>query len=125
VGNLLSLGILSEEELRAVYHLVTVVLVPIRAGTGCSTKFIEAMAHGKPILSTGIGSRPYPVKHDREVVLAEVSEFPARLNELLADPARRERLGRAAADFVQPYHFEKVFETYWQWMEEHRVRSGK
>ena len=125
VGNLLSLGILSEAELQALYHLVTVVVVPIRGGTGSSTKFIEAMAHGKPILSTGIGSRPYPVKHDREVVLAEVSEFPARLNELLADPARRERLGRAAADFVQPYHFEKVFETYWQWMEEHRVRSGK
>jgi len=58
-------------------------------------------------------------------VLAEVSEFPARLKELFADPGRRERLGQAAAAFVQPYHFEKVFETYWQWMEEYRVRSGK
>ncbi len=125
IGNLLSLGILSEAELRALYHLVTVVLVPIRGGTGSSTKFIEAMAHGKPILSTVIGSRPYPVRNDREVVLAEVSEFPARLRELLADPARRERLGQAAAAFAQPYHYEKVFETYWGWMEAHRARAGK
>ena len=123
-GNIVSLGILSDRELQAMYHLASLILVPIRAGTGSSLKFIEAMSYGKAVVTTPEGARGYPVVDgENAVVIGKEEELSSRIKELLADAAKREALGKGARALAETYHFENVFAPYGRWLEE--IRTGR
>ncbi len=78
-----------------------VTVVPLRVGGGTRLKIFEAMAMGKPVISTSIGAEGLPVEHGRHLILVDdPSEFAAAVTSLLADPGRRAALGRAALDLV-------------------------
>ncbi|HEY8967059.1 MAG TPA: glycosyltransferase family 4 protein [Candidatus Methylacidiphilales bacterium] len=124
-GNFISVGILTERELQAMYHLATVILVPLRAGTGSSLKFIEAMSYGKAVITTPEGARGYPVADGKNaVLLGSEAELPAKVRELLADAPRREALGREARLLAEEYHFEKVFAPYGEWLAEAKAKRA-
>ncbi|MFO0972712.1 MAG: glycosyltransferase [Phycisphaerae bacterium] len=48
------------KELAPLYRAARVVLVPLFSGTGISIKVIEALAHGKPVVTTPVGVRGLP-----------------------------------------------------------------
>ena len=59
---------------------------------------LEAMAAGDPVVATRIGAIPEMVEHGVTGLLVPPGDVPAlagALEELLADPARRERMGEA------------------------------
>ncbi len=61
---------------------------------------LEAMAAGKPVVASNMGGIVDIVTHDVDGLLAEVGNpeaFATAMAALVDDPARRERLGRAAA----------------------------
>jgi glycosyltransferase involved in cell wall biosynthesis len=71
---------------------------------GVSNALLEAMAHGLPCIATDIpGNRD--LIRDREngllVAPGDAEALAAAIRELVADPALRERLGRAARAFVE------------------------
>jgi polysaccharide biosynthesis protein PslH len=75
--------------------------VPVRLGGGMRVKTQEAFAAGKAVVSSARGLAGLAVRDGEHVVVAETDEeFAARTAELLADPARREALGRAARAWV-------------------------
>jgi len=79
-----------------------VYVVPLRVGSGTRLKIYEAMAMGKPVVSTTVGAEGLPVEHDRNIVLADTPElFASHVADLLQDDPRRDALGRAARQLVE------------------------
>jgi len=80
----------------------TVYVAPLRIGGGTRLKLLEAMACGRPVVSTRLGAEGFPVTHGRELLLADTpEEFAARVVALLRSPERRAHLGRAGRVFVE------------------------
>ncbi len=81
-----------------------VFVVPLRIGGGTRLKIFEAMAMGKAIVSTAIGAEGLDVRDGEDIVFSDdASDFAECVVELLQDKARREQLGRAAANTARKY----------------------
>ncbi len=80
----------------------TAVVVPLRIGGGTRLKIVEAMAKGKPIISTRLGAEGIDVKHGENVLLAdEPDDFAREVERVLADPELAARLGRNGRTLVE------------------------
>ena len=79
-----------------------VVLVPLDSGSGTRLKILEAAANARPVVSTRIGAEGQAFVDGEEILLTdEVDQsFIDATLRLLADPALREQLGRAARERV-------------------------
>ena len=89
------------EDVRPYIAAAGVYVVPLRIGGGTRLKVLEAMAMGKPVVSTRLGCEGFELVPDRELAIADTpAEFASTVLALLGDPDRRERLGRAARRFA-------------------------
>lgn len=88
-------------DMRPYLLTATVVVVPLRFGSGTRIKILEACAAGKPIVSTSIGAEGLGLENEREIVLADTpAEFARSVVALLRDPARRETIARSARSVI-------------------------
>ena len=71
-----------------------VVIVPLRIGGGTRLKIPEAMAQGRPVVSTSVGCEGLEVTPDKDIIVADdPKEFANRTVELLKDEGLRLRIG--------------------------------
>jgi glycosyltransferase involved in cell wall biosynthesis len=90
------------EDLRPSLAEAAVVIVPLRLGGGTRLKILEAMAMGKPVVSTTLGAEGLDAAHGRELLVADDPvRFAAEVRRVLDDPALAARLGKAARAFVE------------------------
>jgi glycosyltransferase involved in cell wall biosynthesis len=83
-----------------------VYVIPMRVGGGTRFKALEAMASGKPIVTTTLGVEGIPVQHGQELLIAETPDaFADAVLHLLADDkatlTKREQMGISARAFVE------------------------
>jgi len=72
-------------------------VIPLRVGSGTRLKAFEAMALGRPVVSTALGVEGLSVEPDTHFLAAESGPaFAAAILQVLADAKLRERLARAA-----------------------------
>jgi glycosyltransferase involved in cell wall biosynthesis len=84
----------------------SVYVIPLRIGGGTRIKAFEALAMGKPMVSTTIGTEGLPLIHNQHLLLSDRAEdFSAAVVRLLQDPTERSRLGTNASHFVRE-HFD-------------------
>jgi glycosyltransferase involved in cell wall biosynthesis len=97
-------------------------VVPLRVGGGTRLKIFEALAMGKPVLSTTIGAEGLDVEDGRHLRLADgPAGFAAAVVELLEDPAARSRLGREGRRLVEArYSWASVTRVFEQQLERAR-----
>ncbi len=75
----------------------TVVVCPLRVGGGVKVKMLEALAYGKAIVSTSVGTQGLGPGIDEAVVVADrPAPMAAAVTELLCDAPRRHKLEAAA-----------------------------
>ncbi len=80
----------------------SVVIVPLRIGGGSRIKILEALAMGKPVVSTTIGAEGLAVSDDTHLLLADSpEELASRTIELLMSPELGARLGEQGRKLVQ------------------------
>lgn len=93
------------EDLRPLYSLTDVAVVPLRAGGGTRIKILEAFAHGVPVVSTCIGAEGISVTDGEHLLLADDAEaFAQACLQVKEDPELACRLAaRAAALFRERY----------------------
>jgi glycosyltransferase involved in cell wall biosynthesis len=85
------------DDLRPDVHAAAVYVVPLRAGSGTRLKVLEAMALGKAIVTTTIGSEGIELEHGENALFADDAEGFARATVALMDsPERVARMGAAA-----------------------------
>jgi glycosyltransferase involved in cell wall biosynthesis len=76
-------------------------VVPIRVGGGTRLKIYEAMAMGKPVISTSIGAEGLPIRDGEELLIADgPEEFARAVIRVLRDSSLANRLGEKARAIV-------------------------
>jgi glycosyltransferase involved in cell wall biosynthesis len=103
---------------RKYYAECSIVITPIRSGGGTRVKILEAMAMGKPIVTTSIGVEGIPASEGEEILIADKEDlFATKCVKLLLDAQLRTHIGRNARDFVRRYFdrnsTEKEIEKYY------------
>lgn len=83
---------------------------------GLPIALLEAMAAGKPVVSTTVGGIPAALDDETEALLApprDPARLAGQLGRLLGDPSLRERLGAAArARYQREFHAEAMARRY-------------
>ena len=108
------------DDIRPYVKRGSVYVVPLRVGSGTRLKIFEAMAMGKPIVSTSVGAEGLPVRTEQNILIADSPDaFANAVVRLLLDHSLRSDLGRAARELVVQkhswasvaHHFELALET--------------
>jgi glycosyltransferase involved in cell wall biosynthesis len=90
----------------ALIEAAAVIVAPVRTGGGMRMKVLEALAHGKPVVTTPRGAEGYERPGTRPpLVVAEDSQgIAAATAQLLANERCRRELGRQARAFAREHH---------------------
>jgi glycosyltransferase involved in cell wall biosynthesis len=107
-------------DLAPIYERAAVVIVPMRLGSGTRIKAMEAMAHGKALVSTAVGVEGIDVRPGVDYLRAELPEqFAEACLRLLRNRALRDRLGESGRARIRDrYQWEGAIEGA-----EHVLRS--
>jgi glycosyltransferase involved in cell wall biosynthesis len=90
------------DDVRPYVGEATVYVVPLRIGGGTRLKIFEALAMGKPVVSTTIGAEGLPLVPGEHFLQAdEPADFAGAVVSLLRDPLRRRSLGGAGRRLVE------------------------
>ena len=90
------------DDVRPYLESARAVVVPVRIGSGTRLKILEAMAMGKPVVSTTVGAEGLAVTDGGDILLADDAvAFAAQLRRVLDDDELAARLGSAARRLVQ------------------------
>ena len=68
------------DELEPYYRGCQLCIVPLRSGGGTRLKILEAMAYGRPVVSTTIGAEGIDIEHNRNILIADT---PAEMAEAI------------------------------------------
>ncbi len=99
-GNILVTGEVSD--LKPYYEQAQVVIVPLRAGGGTRLKILEAMAFGRPVVSTKLGCEGLCLKNDEHILIADdPPEFSKYVIQLLKNVETRSRLANNARQLIE------------------------
>ncbi len=89
-------------DLNAALNRAAVFVAPLRFAAGVQNKVLEALAAGRPVVTTPIVNEGIRAEAGKHLLLAETPAETARqILRLLNDPALAARLGAAARAFVQ------------------------
>jgi glycosyltransferase involved in cell wall biosynthesis len=102
------------EDVRPYIESSAAYIVPLRIGSGTRLKIFEAMAMGKPVVSTTVGAEGLPVTNGIELLVAdEPAAFADAVISLLTDKSYAIQLGQRAASIVRQNHgWREVTESF-------------
>jgi len=87
-----------------VYHDADIVINPVRFGAGLKIKNIEALAHGRPLITTSHGARGLePVQNKAFLVADEPVDFIKKIGVLIENMQMRKQLSEAALQYIAEY----------------------
>jgi glycosyltransferase involved in cell wall biosynthesis len=90
------------EDLRPHLASAAVVVVPLRFGGGTRLKIVEAMAMGRPVVSTRLGAEGIDAVPGKDILLEdEAAPFADAVIRLLDDAQRAGDMGRAGRDLAE------------------------
>jgi glycosyltransferase involved in cell wall biosynthesis len=96
-------------DVRDAYARAAVVINPVLAGTGLKTKTIEALAFGRPLVSTSCGAEGIEDGAGSAFYLADDPvQFATAVIDLLTDAKRAVRFSNAAIQFVEQWNTEQM-----------------
>ena len=89
----------------------TIVIAPLRAGSGTRLKIIEAWAAARPVVATPLAAEGLDARHGENLLLASTAlEIASAVDWLLAEPTLGKRLGAAGrSTFECSYSWEAAW----------------
>ncbi len=89
-------------EMRPYVEAATLIVVPLRYGSGVRTKILEAFTAGRPVISTAVGCEGLDVTHGKELMIGDGSGgFAEACLEVMQDADLAQRLVAAGRIFVE------------------------
>lgn len=91
------------------YRRAAIALVPLRFGGGTRIKILEAMAYGRPVVSTHLGAEGLDVTDGKDILLADgPAEFASKVQHLLDDEDLRWTLVANARQLLETRYSHEV-----------------
>jgi glycosyltransferase involved in cell wall biosynthesis len=82
-----------------------IMVAPYFSGSGMRVKIIEAMAFGKPVITTLIGAEGLDVKHEENIIIADSAEdYCLQIEKLLKYPDFYMTIGRNAQAIIHQHY---------------------
>ncbi len=98
--------VVSEEKKEELYLRSSIALNPMFSGAGMSTKLMEYISYGIPVISTEFGRRGW--FKDLNIVIAEtLDEYQTKIRELSNNPELLETISKAEIDFSKKFSIEE------------------
>jgi glycosyltransferase involved in cell wall biosynthesis len=95
-------------DMHPIFAQAAVTAIPLRAASGTRLKILQALAVGRPVVSTPLGAEGLGLENGRHLIIAElVTPFAAALSGLLADPARQRLLIKAGQAVVAQFDWNR------------------
>lgn len=93
------------DDVRPYLREASLYVVPLRVGGGTRLKIFEALAMGKPVLSTTVGAEGLGARPGRDLEIADGdAAFAGAVVALLDDAQKRAALGRAGRSLVEAHY---------------------
>ena len=108
------------DDLRPYRNLASMLVSPVRLGSGMRTKVLEAMASGLPVVSTSLGMQGIEAQNGVNCLIADTAEqFERSVDWLLTDPALGKSMAEKAKELIETKytlesglrHFEKILKS--------------
>jgi len=119
--NIITVGWLSGDELRAAYHVADIVTAPSICFDSFPTVNLEAMACRKPVIATYFGGSREAVKDGETGYIVNpfnIEELAEKIIYLLKNPEIAEKFGEAGYERVkEKFSLEKMMQNYLRWYE--------
>lgn len=97
------------DDIRPYIDEATVMVVPIRIGSGTRLKILDAMAMGKAIVSTSVGCEGLNVNDGKNILIADDPEgFSDKMIELLKNSDKRIALEKNAIELAKTYDWDLI-----------------
>jgi glycosyltransferase involved in cell wall biosynthesis len=97
------------EDVKPWLEKASVVISPIRSGGGARTKNLEALALGRPLVTTTLGSEGLRELPGHSYLAADKPEaFASLVIQLLQDKNFRDHIGKAGRNMVERFHAAKT-----------------
>ena len=102
------LGYQTDEELKAIYNNIKIVVVPLRYGAGVKGKTIESMHKGIPLISTSIGVEGIPPVDSFIPVYDDAVSFADNVISLYSNEEKYYQQSEAQANYINNNFTEDV-----------------
>ena len=114
------------EDIRQYIIRASVVLAPMRKGSGIKNKILEAMAMEKPVVTNPMGAEAFNKEVKNCLLIGETAdEIASHVINLLRDREKRIELGKKGREIVmKEYTWDKVAEEYMKLYEELVIKGG-
>lgn len=91
----------------------SVVVVPVRQGSGSRLKLVEGMAWSRPVVSTTKGAEGFPVQDGLDLLLADLpQDFALAVTRAYRDRDLATSLGSAGRRFAERYDWNRLGEVF-------------
>jgi Glycosyltransferase len=90
------------EDIRPYYLAADVCVIPLRLARGVQNKVLEAMAMGRPVVTTSMAIQGIEAVTDKQLFVSDSpEEFASRVMDLLKNEKKRRELGRNSRNWVK------------------------
>lgn len=113
-SNLNMVGMVDDEEKSILLSMADIALNPMTSGSGTNLKMLDYFAAGLPVVSTLFGARGLGCQNGRELLCAEIADFPIAITQLLAQPNAEQQLmiNNARELAINKFDWEKIASNF-------------
>ncbi|RLI62703.1 MAG: hypothetical protein DRO67_06900, partial [Candidatus Asgardarchaeum californiense] len=115
------------DDIRPHVQKISIFIAPIISGSGTKIKVLNALAMGKPVVTTSIGAEGIDVTPGENIIIADTpEEFAEKVIELLKNPKKAKELGEKGRKLIEEkYSWDvisvKIYKTYDELLSKNKI----
>ncbi len=106
--NVTLLGIVSDQEKKAILSVSDIALNPVMQGSGTNIKNFDYLSAGLPVVTTPVGARGIDFIDSVNGIIADIENFPAAIHTLIENTALLKKISYNARILAEQYDWRTI-----------------